>query len=159
MLRPPAWVVSRPIRDAFTLVELMVSMAVISLVMVILLSTVDQTQRIWKRSTNKISQFQAARSAFDSLTRNLSQATLNTYYGVEYDPLGNPRGYHRESELHFVSGKAAQPKLLGGDESIHPTHAIFFQAPLGISSQTEDSASGAGAGGSTRPYKNLTHLL
>ena len=34
--------------------------------MVLLLNTVDQTQRVWTRATAKAGQFQAARGAFES---------------------------------------------------------------------------------------------
>ena len=47
--------------DAFTLVELLVSTALIALLMLLLLGTVDQTQNVWKRTTAKIAQFQASR--------------------------------------------------------------------------------------------------
>jgi uncharacterized protein (TIGR02599 family) len=134
--------------QAFTLVEVMVSTALVVLIMAMLLTTVDQTQRIWSRSRARVSQFQSARNAFESMTRQLSQATLNTYYDVEYRTGGaggltptDPVGFFRQSELHFVSGPAAQPKLLDGDQDIYPTHAVFFQAPVGYSSPASRSTS------------------
>jgi uncharacterized protein (TIGR02599 family) len=147
-------------RAAFTVVELMCSMGVIVMIMLILVGAVDQTRRVWSRATSKIGQYQAARSAFEALTRNLSQATLNTYYGLEYDDLGNPTAYHRESELHFVSGKAAQAKLLeplldGRDPLTFPTHSVFFQAPLGLTAEERIGSSNSGQ----RLYGNLTNLL
>jgi uncharacterized protein (TIGR02599 family) len=139
---------------AFTIVEMLVSTAILGLLMVLLLSTVDQTQRVWSRTSNKLSQFQAARTAFEAMTRNLSQATLNTYYATDWDKNGNPLLYKRESDLHFVSGRAAQPKLLGDDEKIYPTHAVFFQAPIGWTSEME------GKGDSdVKRYRALNSLL
>src|SRR5678816_1104846 len=85
---------------AFTIVEMLVSTAILGLLMVLLLSTVDQTQRVWLRSSNKVAQFQAARTAFEALTRNLTQATLNTNYGYQMDSSNEPTYYRRESDLH-----------------------------------------------------------
>lgn len=140
---------------AFTIVEMLVSTAILGMLMVLLLSTVDQTQRVWLRSSNKVSQFQASRTAFEALTRNLSQATLNTNYGYETDPkTGDPTFYRRESDLHFISGKAARQKLLGTDEKTFPTHAVFFQAPLGWTSEAAD-----GSSNDLKKYRALNNLL
>ena len=43
-------------RAGFTLVELMVSTALIAVLMLLLLGTVDQTQQVWKRTTAKSSE-------------------------------------------------------------------------------------------------------
>ena len=53
-------------------------MAVLSLVMLVLLSITGTTQSIWKQTSQRIDSFQVARSGFESMTRRLSQATLNT---------------------------------------------------------------------------------
>ena len=63
----------------FTLVELLLSTALIALLLLLFVSMVEQTGKIWTRTSSKVSQFQATRAAFDAMTRNLSQATLNTY--------------------------------------------------------------------------------
>ena len=139
---------------AFTIVEMLVSTAILGLLMVLLLSTVDQTQRVWLRTTNKLSQFQAARTAFEAVTRNLSQATLNTYYSLAVDKNNIPTLYQRESDLHFISGKAAKKKLLGTDEATFPTHAMFFQAPIGWTSETTGQGNDA-----HRKYRALNSLL
>ncbi len=140
---------------AFTLIELMLSMAVLGLLMALLLSTVGETQRVWTRTTSKINQFQASRTAFEAVTRNLSQATLNTYYDLQFEgTTGNTKGYSRSSDLHFLSGKAAQAKFFGTDAATYPTHAVFFQAPTGFTGQT----TGTGAT-VARKYRSLSNLL
>lgn len=105
---------------AFTLVELLVASAVFLLLLAVIVSALTQTSTVWQSSTNKIAAFQSARSAFERLTRQISQATLNTYW--EYDDPNNPGRYIRKSELHFLSGDDLIPT---------PTHAVFFQAPSG----------------------------
>ena len=137
---------------AFTLVELMVSTALIALLMSLLLSTVDQTQNVWKRTTAKVAQFQASRAAFEAMNRRLSQATLNTYWrahdGTSTDARANFL-FRRHSELQFLSGHLAEskgvPGILTSNPSIpgltnpvglaYPTHGVFFFAPIGVTEE------------------------
>ena len=73
------------VRDAFTLIELLVSMAILSLLLLLLAQLLDQVQQAWRYSEGRVSQFREARVAFDIITKNLSQASLNTYWDYEYD--------------------------------------------------------------------------
>lgn len=119
----------------FSLLEILVSMVIILLILLVLVSMVDSTRRTWTYTTTGIEQFHNARDAFESITRRLSQATLNTYWDYHY-PSGSstPDSYIRQSELRFISG----PGLAGTVSSTppRPTHAVFFQAPLGVTSGT-----------------------
>ena len=139
--------------SAFTLIEVMVSSALIVVIMGFLMYTMDQTQRTMRGADSRVGQFQTARVAFEAMTRNLSQATVNTYWDLDFgvkDGKVQPSGYRRNSDLHFVSGLAATDKILNSKsskttEQIDPTHAVFFQAPLGVSYQddhTEITAKG-----------------
>ena len=136
----------KQINAAFTLLEVMVSSALIVVIMGFLMYTMDQTQRTMRGADSRIGQFQTARVAFEAMTRNLSQATLNTYYDLDTKPAGKvangetvPTGYRRASDLHFVSGLAADEEILKSTEVIDPTHAVFFQAPLGVSYQDDNT--------------------
>ncbi len=116
---------------AFTLVELMVSTAIISLLMLILAAMVNQFSQTWRYTTNRVESFQAARDGFESMTRKLSQATLNTYWDLYYVNVAGrqaPKDFIRQSQLRFVSGPVA--KLAPTNNRY--THAVFFQAPLGM---------------------------
>ena len=64
----------------FTLVELLVSTAILAIILLVIFSITQQTGRVWKSSQAKIEAFQGARAAFESITRKLGQATLNGYY-------------------------------------------------------------------------------
>lgn len=100
--------------------------------------------------------FQAARAAFESMTRNLGQATLQSYQGYA-DSAGNPiplinpsyqlpggvsrnrvpTQYLRQSELHFLSGPAADIfQRAGISGPVVSGHGAFFQAPAGFSSNS-----------------------
>ena len=153
----------------FTVVELIVSTALIAALMLMLLGTVDQTQRLFQRSTGKIAQFQAARAAYESMTRRLSQATLNTYWRAHDTDVRDNKTellYRRHSELQFISGPAARifspsPKLPGLSQPVedaYPTHSVFFQAPLGYSVEPE-TRNATGPAAQERKFRALDGLL
>lgn len=133
--------------EAFSLIELLVAMAVLSLVLVMLVVMVNSVSTLWRRTTGKVSVFQEARAGFEAMTRKVSQATLNTYWDytnsagvtrtdfLRANPGADPGSfaldqYARASELHFVTGQAAS-LLPSGRKTTG--HAVFFQAPLGYS--------------------------
>jgi uncharacterized protein (TIGR02599 family) len=128
-----------PQDGAFTLVELLVSMVILVLLLLMLVSITDSTRRTWIYTTGKVEQFRDSRDAFETMTRRISQATLNTYW--DYNNPNNPTSYLRQSELRFISGPSSN--LLTGLKDLNNanslqtnTHAIFFQAPIGLVSNT-----------------------
>ncbi len=144
-------------RRGFTLVELMVSMAVLILLLLVTFSATDAVSTINRRTRARIDTFQEARAGFETVTRRLSQAMLNTYW--DYDYPNNDRSkpptfqaYVRQSELHFVSGptKGGNTPLIDNSKLESITHGMFFQAPLGFS---------APSGGSAPSGANLQSLL
>ena len=112
--------------QGFTLVELLVATSILILLIGLVFSVISQTSVIWSRSMDKIESFKGARLAFETITRNLSQATLNTY--LDYDNPANPQCYLRKSELKFLSDAAGSGVMPG---TANTGSAIFFQAPLG----------------------------
>lgn len=137
----------------FTLVELLTATTILMMLLGIVFLAINETGKIWRRSSDQIEAYQDARAAFETMTRKLGQATLNTYYdyfdgagksAAEYAVSGTsgnftPNRYGRQSELHFVVGSGRpsslwSPKipavsLPGGRPQV--THSVFFQAPLG----------------------------
>src|ERR1700722_11187886 len=79
-----------PEKKAFTLVELMVSTAIIGLIMVVLVTMTNQISQTWRSTTEKIEKLEEARDGFESMTRHLAQATLNTNWDY-LDINGQPR--------------------------------------------------------------------
>ena len=137
---------------AFTLVEVLVSATLLVVMMGFLLTSLEQTRRTINSTTSKVAQFQAARVAFEAMTRNLSQATLNTYWDLDFNAGNNPIRYRRQSDLHFVIDAAAKLGFPNATPAQYPTEAVFFQAPLGFSTT-------ANASGPPRKYGNLANLL
>ncbi len=113
---------------AFTLVEVLVSASIIVVLMGIMLGMTDQTQRLVRSTSSKVEAFQESRAAFESMTRHLSQATLNTFWDYEYNKAHEPTRYLRSAELRFTSGISSN--LLKGSAT-RPGHCVFFHAPLG----------------------------
>ena len=128
---------------AFTLVEVMLATAILSLIVVLFATIISSTSNLWKRTTGKIEQFREARNAFETMTTRISQATLNTYW--DYDNAAAPTKYERRSELRFISGpaKAVLPTAKTGVTRL--THSVFFMAPLGYTA--------------TAKYQNYDNLL
>jgi uncharacterized protein (TIGR02599 family) len=120
---------------AFTLVEMLVSTAIVALLVVMLAGILQQTSTVWSRTTGKIEQFREARGAFENMTLRISQATLNTYWDYQYvgaGPARTPQRYMRRSELRFISGPVDQLIDPNPTNRRRLTHATFFQAPLGV---------------------------
>lgn len=127
-------------RAAFTILEVLVSCAVLALILVVMMALISQTSDLWRRSNARIDAFQSARRGFENLTRLLEQATLNTYW--DYNDPNNPEKYIRQSELHFLVGDAGAGGLPGTPGT---GQAVFFQAPA---NKTNDNA-----------YESATGLL
>ncbi len=133
----------RSTSGGFTLIELLVAITILIVLLLMIFSMVDQTQRTWTRASSEANQFREARLAFESITRRLRQATLNTYWDYEFDNNNKPLNYIRQSELHFVMGETS--RLAQRPSTIFPGHAVFFQAPFGYVVEKE--------------YRQFTELL
>ncbi|MDD5262956.1 MAG: competence system putative prepilin ComGE, partial [Methylacidiphilales bacterium] len=128
-------------RPGFSILEVLVALAILSIIMLVILKIITETGRAWKSSSAKIEAFQSARMAFETMNRSLGQATLNTYYDY-YDATRNKRTntnsatfvpdvYGRYSELQFISGKS-----LVTTPRQQVSHSVFFQTPLGYSANS-----------------------
>ena len=65
-------------RSAFSLIELMVAMGILTILMLMMTVLLDQIQKSWRFSESRISQFREARVAFDLMAKNVGQGSLNT---------------------------------------------------------------------------------
>jgi prepilin-type N-terminal cleavage/methylation domain-containing protein len=63
---------------AFTLIELLASMAILSLIMVMLFSAFEQISKAWTQGENRVETFTQARAILDLMSRELSQAVATT---------------------------------------------------------------------------------
>lgn len=133
---------------AFTLLEVLVATAVFAVLLGCAFAVIDQSSKAIRRSNAKIDAFQSARAAFDIMTRELSQATLNTYWDY-FDANGQPRRlagsttftptfYGRYSDLHFISGMASElVTQVPPNYTVVSGQAIFYTAPLGQTARSD----------------------
>jgi type II secretory pathway pseudopilin PulG len=91
---------------AFTILELLVAIAVLMIVMLVLLQITGKVGEIWRSSSGKISAFQNARAAFSTLNLQISRATLNAY--------------------NDYVNSAGEGRTDANTESFVPTNCIFF---------------------------------
>ena len=120
--------------SAFSLIELLTAMSILSVLLLLMTTLLDQVQKSWRFGENRISQFREARVAFDLMTKNMSQATMNTYWDYQYDEdTGEVEKYVKRTELHFFSTESRDIEGQLGLQGQTSGHAVFFQAPLGYS--------------------------
>src|SRR5262245_47512213 len=90
-------------RDAFTLAEVLVAMAIVAGLALLLALTTHQTAEGESLARANADEFRAAQHAFETITQQLSRATLNSQR--EFRMEGKvPRGFEFTSDLRFVSG-------------------------------------------------------
>jgi uncharacterized protein (TIGR02599 family) len=130
-------------RTAFSLIELIVAMAVLAAMILMMAAVVDQTSSLWRRTATKAQSYQAARAGLETLSLSLSQAVLNP--SIEYfDTNGNrpaasntnftPDQYGRYSDLQFICTTNSSALT-----NTARTHAIVFQAPQAFATNTSTS--------------------
>jgi len=151
---------SRARNAGVTLLEMLVSVAILLILMTIIFQITQLVSQAWKKTAQNTSAMQQARVAFERMTRNISQATLNGYYDYMDSSghfVGTPgytppsTAYGRQSQLEFMSGNGPvgwTTFLPASAKAKQITHAIFFQAPLGVTSP-----------GNATSYGNLNSLL
>jgi uncharacterized protein (TIGR02599 family) len=127
----------------FSLVELMVSCAILVVMMALISLAIRQMAGGIKTSTAKVDAFQSARTGFEAVSRTLGVATLNTYWDYflltngSYQSRGSstnpPQFYGRQSDLHFLITN----NFFTTTNILTPVgHSVFFQAPLGYNTSS-----------------------
>ena len=165
----------------FTLVELMVSVAIIGLIMLVLVAMTNQISQHLAGATEKIEKFQEARDGFEAMTRRMSQATLNTYWdylGIDSSDTVNPHPrdvnvapapsafasfvpqfYGRATALRFVCKPWVPTTNLQVDGTARPGDAMFFQAPFGVVSSNFTLPQTGAAGNDSVQFGAMKNLL
>jgi uncharacterized protein (TIGR02599 family) len=152
---------------AFTLVEMLVAMAILVTIMVLSFQMIDRTNSIWSSTSSKLEQFRGGREAFDAIGARLAEATLDQYEGYQFQQMASltgtisaPTSYGRRSELRFLCGPGATEAQVSSTSYPCVTDSVFFVAPLGVLSGTTATAPTVGEYGSTSAnYPTLPGLL
>ncbi len=143
-MKAPPWSRGRTSAcQGFTLVELLVAIAILGIIMVLVSQMIGATSSLWKRTSAKIDSLRDARLGFELMTDQLRQATTNTYWDY-FNAAGQttaqwtasgaatpflPAAYGRQSELHFISGSSNLGLVLPNGTQV--TQGVFFQFPGG----------------------------
>src|SRR3569623_2547139 len=114
-----------------TLLEILVSTAVIGIVLLLIAQTITTMQNTWVKVRATADGYRPTRLALDTVARRISQATLSPRWHM--DDSVSPAKYRPESDLHFVCGPALN---VVGRQSNVVGHAVFFQAPFGYDDAT-----------------------
>ena len=120
--------------SAFSLIELLVSMTLLSLMILLVSSMLGEIEEGWGRVRSGTVEFRDARNAFETIANRLSQARIDTYWDYEMDQ-GIPINYRKSSHLHFVAadGEDFVPTSL-----VEATgSSVFFEAPFGMSREQD----------------------
>ena len=126
----------------FTLIELMVGTGVVLLLAAVLFALIAHFTEDVRKARSTAEEFEAAQRAFETLTRRVGQATLNSYW-ESHVVSGTIRRYERVSELRLASG----PMQAGANplddpraepQRMRPSHGIFFQATTGQAGLARD---------------------
>ena len=153
--RPPAAAPRRTLH-AFTLVELLVAMAVLSILLVAVIVSIQGVQSSWRLTRSAVREHLEGRRALETVVTNLSRATLHPRWVTDVDtttdPTSIPTALVPESDLHFVSGPARTlvPGVRGS-----AGHAVFFQGPFGFPGSTRNLLDNPDAA----LYQTLPHTL
>ena len=121
----------KPSAPGFSILEVLAAAVVLLVILGLAVGMMGNVSELASRQRSRSAAFEGANAAFDTLTRSLEQATLNTHWGYERNAGGHPTAFRRESELHFVLGRTAD--LLGQPADRFPGMAVFFQSPEGRS--------------------------
>jgi uncharacterized protein (TIGR02599 family) len=122
---------------SFTLIEVLVTLAVLLLILVALAQAMDSIDRAWK--SGAADPFADAQDAFDTVCARLADATLETYEDYA-DTNGNfptnsafvPDHLSRRSDLAFTCGPASGASgLLTASKRTCAGSAVFFTATEG----------------------------
>jgi len=65
-------------KNAFTMLELLVAMAVFSLLIVLLMGMVDSATKLWRGTENRVEAYREARAALGTMSRDLRNALAGT---------------------------------------------------------------------------------
>ena len=129
----PSW---RYRGQAFSLLEVLVAITILSILMLLLIGTTNSVSRLWRESAMKTGSYNEAREAFDTLTAQLAQLSLQPYWDY-VDASGSirkasnletfvPVSIKRQSDLHFILGPTTDI-VPDTSDATHPGHAVFFQ--------------------------------
>lgn len=105
-----------PVRDAFSLIEILVAMAVLAMLMTFMFSMVGGTSRLWERGNAKIEAAQAARVGLNRMAEDLESAL--SAIAVSFDP-------SKTSVVPFLASSAQDTRGQTSSEIANGSDQVF----------------------------------
>jgi len=101
---------SSPRTRGFSLIELMVAMAVLSILIVILMSLVDGATKLWKLNENRVDSYREARAAINTIAADLGTMMVTTNqdlfaYNIDSKLPSSAQKPSDASNIFFLSGQ------------------------------------------------------
>lgn len=121
-------------REAFTLLELLVAMAVFAFIVVTMVGLVSQASNIWRSGEGQNQRRSTGRALLQYISRELQQAVLPVDLPTRSSTLD-------PANLQFIASVAANPanSTVIPNYALSP-HAIFWQAPIAKNTSAGDLA-------------------
>ncbi len=104
-----AYTLQTRIRGAFTLVELLLAMVIISLIVVLMASILGGVSRAWVTGEQRVETFQNGRATLELVARDLSQAVISPKLQFIQDPDGESSRFRTSSSLYWQAPIASTP--------------------------------------------------
>ncbi len=101
-----------PRRQAFSLVELLISMAILSIMMLFLANITGTVSNTWTSSEKRVETFQSARAALEIITREMTPAVVDT-------------------RMQFSIFPGTQLETMGAKNIVPEAPVVLWMAPLG----------------------------
>ena len=109
-----------PVRKGFTLIELVVAMAVFSLMMLLMMQFFTDTQKLWSRSEDKANMYADARVAMDLMSSALQSVYYQENSGMEQNDYHQERFFISSSADNDANGAISFPVNLSRNSPLYP---------------------------------------
>lgn len=112
--------------NAFTMLELLVAMAVFSLLIVLLMGMVDGATKLWRENENRVDAYREARAALGMMARDLNNAIaanntnyilINTPAFAKLQEADVQKNTNTAGAIFFLSAQPAAAQDLSGNKS------------------------------------------
>lgn len=133
---------------AFTLLEMLVSMTVLSLLLLVLLSMVDGSTKLWRQSENSVDSYREARAAVNMLASDLASIAVTTNTNLfQLDTLADdklPATTQRPPEASHLFFLSAQPSYAQGKDRANNADPKSDLCAVGYFLARDETSSGSG---------------
>lgn len=121
--------------EAFSLIEILVAMAVLAMLMTFMFAMVGGTSRLWERGNAKVEAAQAARVGLNRMADDLQNAMAAQMQSVEPT---------KTSEIPILTGTDATFKWISWADQVADTDQVFGVRLMGISDNSPYNEFGYG---------------